>query len=118
MKDKPQLGFALIVQLTGVNGSQQFDRLTKTKIVESILASLDADGVASYVEYLVAQTNDSEGQRWSKILLSSTFCSDPLAPTPRPLTDDVLGSLNKWVLSLVMERSPNMNHGLYPCSTG
>lgn len=63
MKDKPQLGFALIVQLTGVNGSQQFDRLTKTKIVESILASLDADGVENYVKYLVAQTNDSEGQR-------------------------------------------------------
>ncbi|KAJ7751995.1 DNA polymerase phi-domain-containing protein [Mycena metata] len=36
VQKKPQLGFALILQLTGVNGSQQFDKLTKSKTVESI----------------------------------------------------------------------------------
>ncbi|PPR04947.1 hypothetical protein CVT24_010405 [Panaeolus cyanescens] len=58
--DKPQLGFALILQLTGVNGSQQFDKLTKTKTVESILSSLDAKGIQKYIDHLLGQVDDSD----------------------------------------------------------
>ncbi|KAF8162945.1 DNA polymerase phi-domain-containing protein [Crassisporium funariophilum] len=61
VKDKPQLGFALILQLTGVNGSQQFDRLTKTKTVESILSNLDAKGIQQYIDYLMSQINEGDG---------------------------------------------------------
>ncbi|KAJ7470617.1 DNA polymerase phi-domain-containing protein [Mycena latifolia] len=57
VQKQPQLGFALILQLTGVNGSQQFDKLTKSKTVESILASMNADGIKSYIHHLVAQVN-------------------------------------------------------------
>lgn len=60
MKSNPHLGFALILQLTGVNGSQQFDKLTRTKTVESILTSMDAEGVRNYIDYLLAQVNTSE----------------------------------------------------------
>lgn len=58
--DKPQLGFALILQLTGDNGSQQFDKMTKTKTVESILTSLDAKGIQTYVDYLVSQVDQMD----------------------------------------------------------
>ncbi|KAH6918992.1 DNA-directed DNA polymerase [Coprinopsis sp. MPI-PUGE-AT-0042] len=53
--DKPQLGFAVILQLTGANGSQQFDKLTKTKTVESILANMNAEGIQNYVNFLSEQ---------------------------------------------------------------
>lgn len=52
------MGFTLILQLTGPNGSRQFDKLTKTKTVESLLAAMDAKGIKSYVDHLIAQFND------------------------------------------------------------
>lgn len=60
VKDKPQLAFAVILQLTDVNGSQHFDKLTRTKTVESILAALDAHGIQQYIDFLIAQTNKAE----------------------------------------------------------
>ncbi|KAK0459585.1 DNA polymerase phi-domain-containing protein [Desarmillaria tabescens] len=61
VKERPQLGMGLIVQLTGVNGSRQFDQLTKTKTVESILSSMNADGITHYVDHLISQFNGNEG---------------------------------------------------------
>jgi DNA polymerase phi len=51
-KSNPLVGFTLISQLVGRNGSQNFDKLTKTKTVEGIMANLDASGVASFASYL------------------------------------------------------------------
>lgn len=51
-KSNPLVGFTLISQLVGRNGSQNFDKLTKTKTVEGIMANLDAAGVSSFVAYL------------------------------------------------------------------
>ncbi|KAJ9097366.1 hypothetical protein QFC19_006834 [Naganishia cerealis] len=51
-KSNPLVGFTLISQLVGRNGSQNFDKLTKTKTVEGIMANLDAAGVSSFSEYL------------------------------------------------------------------
>ncbi|KAF8061577.1 DNA polymerase phi-domain-containing protein [Lyophyllum atratum] len=62
VQSNPQLGFALIIQLTGVNGSQQFDRLTKTKTVEKLLTSMDAEGVKNYISYLLGQADVPAGQ--------------------------------------------------------
>ncbi|KAF5386843.1 hypothetical protein D9615_001886 [Tricholomella constricta] len=62
VQSNPQLGFALILQLTGVNGSQQFDRLTRTKTVENILTSMDAEGIKNYISYLLGQVNVPAGQ--------------------------------------------------------
>ncbi|KAH9857639.1 DNA polymerase phi-domain-containing protein [Lenzites betulinus] len=58
VKGNPRLGLALILQLTGVHGSRQFDRLTKTKTVESVLTSMDAEGIQSYIDYLLAQVDE------------------------------------------------------------
>ena len=60
VQSNPHLGFTLILQLTGVNGSQQFDKLTKTKTIESILTSMDTKGIKNYIEYLLAQVNHPE----------------------------------------------------------
>ncbi|KAI0263807.1 DNA polymerase phi-domain-containing protein [Gloeopeniophorella convolvens] len=54
----PALGFAFILQLTGVHGNQQFDKLTKTKTVESILTTMNAEGIASYIQHLLAQVDE------------------------------------------------------------
>ncbi|KAI0747681.1 DNA polymerase phi-domain-containing protein [Daedaleopsis nitida] len=58
VKNNPKIGFSLILQLTGVNGSRQFDKLTKTKTVESILTSMDDDGIQSYIAYLLKQVDE------------------------------------------------------------
>jgi hypothetical protein len=67
------MGFALILQLTGVNGSRQFDKLTKTKTVESILTSMDADGIKHYIDYLFKQCNE-EGTGGFVIIDNASFC--------------------------------------------
>lgn len=58
VQNNPTLGFALILQLTGVHGSKQFDSLTKTKTVENILSSMSPDDIGNYVNYLLEQVND------------------------------------------------------------
>ena len=60
VNDKPQLGFALILQLTGPYGSQQFDKLTKTKTVESILPSLAAKGIQTYINHLFSLIDEPD----------------------------------------------------------
>ncbi|GAA5816212.1 hypothetical protein MFLAVUS_009738 [Mucor flavus] len=54
-EENKQVGFALITQLLGKNGHQNFDRITRTKTVESLLTTMDTEGIKSYLEYL-AQT--------------------------------------------------------------
>ena len=57
-KSNSAIGFSLILQLTGVHGSRQFDKLTKTKTVESILTSMDEAGIQSYIDYLLKQVDE------------------------------------------------------------
>lgn len=61
MQSNPQLGFALILQLTGVNGSRQFDKITRTKTVETVLSSMTPEGVEEYINYLLNQISEHEG---------------------------------------------------------
>lgn len=58
VRGDPRIGFSLILQLTGGNGSRQFDKLTKTKTVESILTSMDEEGIQSYIDFLLEQVDD------------------------------------------------------------
>lgn len=55
----PKLGFAFILQLTGVYGNQQFDKLTKTKTIESILTKMNAIGIKNYISHLLEQVDGS-----------------------------------------------------------
>ncbi|KAJ1310167.1 hypothetical protein OPQ81_006911 [Rhizoctonia solani] len=54
----PSIGFSLITHLQGAHGNQQFDRITRTKTVETILASTDIEGVKKYTTSLVNQLRD------------------------------------------------------------
>lgn len=54
-EENKQVGFALITQLLGDNGHQNFDRITRTKTVENLLTTMDTEGIKSYLEFL-AQT--------------------------------------------------------------
>jgi DNA polymerase phi len=61
VQKNPRLGLSFVLQLTGVHGSQQFDKLTNTKTLESLLASMDASGITDYVAYLLDQFNKAQG---------------------------------------------------------
>lgn len=75
VKTNPTIGFTLILQLTGVNGSHQFDKLTKTKTVETILTSMTQDGIQSYIEYLLKQVNDEHTSVFQSHTLIALFSS-------------------------------------------
>ncbi|WWC87837.1 uncharacterized protein L201_002731 [Kwoniella dendrophila CBS 6074] len=51
-KQNQQVGFTLLSQLIGKYGKQDFDKVTKTKTVESIMSSLNVQGTKDYVKYL------------------------------------------------------------------
>lgn len=52
VKSNPTVGFPLLAALTGKHGRPDFDRVTKTKTVASIMGNLNKDGIAEYVRYL------------------------------------------------------------------
>lgn len=54
----PAIGFTLVLQLIGHHGSKQFDKITRTKTVENLIASADVQGVKGYVEFLRGQLLD------------------------------------------------------------
>ncbi|KAI8080065.1 DNA polymerase phi-domain-containing protein [Halteromyces radiatus] len=65
-----QVGFAMVSQLIGKYGNHQFDRITKTKTVENLLATMDATGIRHYLGYLArlfvnnnATSDDTHHQR-------------------------------------------------------
>lgn len=47
-----QIGFNVVMALLGSTDGK-FDRLSQTKLVDSILGSMDASGVKTYVDYLI-----------------------------------------------------------------
>ncbi|KZT44208.1 hypothetical protein SISSUDRAFT_1057190 [Sistotremastrum suecicum HHB10207 ss-3] len=53
VEKSPELGFPLVLQLTGVHGNQHFDRITKTKTLETITAAMNAQGINDYVDHLL-----------------------------------------------------------------
>jgi DNA polymerase phi len=56
VQQNPELGYTLI---TGIHGGQQFDKLTRTKTVESILSKMDSDGIMKYIQSLLEQIDES-----------------------------------------------------------
>lgn len=52
VKRSPTAGMALVTQLMGEHGRPNFDRITNTKTIESILSSLDEAGIQKYLAYL------------------------------------------------------------------
>jgi DNA polymerase phi len=52
VKSNPTVGFTLLSQLVGKHGRPDFDKVTKTKLVEAIMSSMSSEGVKEYVTYL------------------------------------------------------------------
>lgn len=71
----PTIGFSFILQLTGVHGSQQFDKLTKTKTVESLLTTMDTTGITSYIDHLLGQFSEKAGEE-QYVFSSSVYLLD------------------------------------------
>lgn len=47
-----KVALAIVLQLVGKNGHVNFDKATKTRLVENLVAQLDSENVQSYLEYL------------------------------------------------------------------
>lgn len=52
VESNPKVGFTLLSQLLGKHGRHDFDKVTKTKLVETIMGNLSTEGVDEYVVYL------------------------------------------------------------------
>ncbi|KAI8825821.1 DNA polymerase phi-domain-containing protein [Fimicolochytrium jonesii] len=65
-QERKEIALQLVLQLVGKHGHQRFDAVTKTKTVESILGSLEAADIISYVQYLedlfVDQTEEAAAE--------------------------------------------------------
>ncbi|KAG2365801.1 hypothetical protein BDR07DRAFT_1398137 [Suillus spraguei] len=75
VQQNPELGYTLILQLTGIHGSQQFDKLTKTKTIESILSRMDSDGIMKYIQSLLEEmdNNNTTVEEAKKIWIADQF---------------------------------------------
>lgn len=60
VQSDPKVGFTLLSQLVGKHGRPDFDRVTKTKLVETIMGNLSTEGVDEYVTYLQAMITGSD----------------------------------------------------------
>ena len=91
----PTLGFAFILQLTGVHGNQQFDKLTRTKTVESILTKMNAAGIKSYVSHLMEHADGSptSGQ-YGRLTHSGVVGNSPRARSDAP----VINARRLWTI--------------------
>ncbi|KAG6331293.1 hypothetical protein ID866_7798 [Astraeus odoratus] len=102
VQENPTLGFPLILQLTGVNGSQQFDKLTRTKTVESILTAMDSDGIKRYVVSLLGQMNapDDSTEDATSVNARRIWIADQFAALVRngsvPKSDEWLQIVLEW----------------------
>ncbi|KAJ9108957.1 hypothetical protein QFC21_000280 [Naganishia friedmannii] len=117
-KSNPLVGFTLISQLVGKNGSQNFDKLTKTKTVESIMANLDAAGVSAFSTYLrniaigkeqgpeldAAKTTASRAWVFDQLL---ALIKNPQVPKEDSWIASVLEFLLVNGLFIVTDSSPN-----------
>ena len=97
VQNNPTVGFALILQLTGVNGSHQFDKLTKTKTVESILALMDTDGIKNYIDYLLRQLEEDKDAEKYVYYSPCAVVSLPLTYIERPDMQTV-NARRTWVI--------------------
>lgn len=92
VKEAPRAGFALVSQLLGKHGSQNFDRLTGTKTIEGLLSAMDAQGVKEYVQWtveLIATSSEDSKRRWGLDQLL-TLVRNTAVPTDDECIRDIL----------------------------
>ncbi|KAI6006406.1 DNA polymerase phi-domain-containing protein [Pisolithus marmoratus] len=101
VQENPTLGFPLILQLTGINGSREFDKLTRTKTVESILSVMDSEGIKNYILSLLDQVNSKDADEDVTVLNSRrTWIADQFAALIRngsvPKSDEWIQVVLDW----------------------
>ncbi|KAI6032543.1 DNA polymerase phi-domain-containing protein [Pisolithus marmoratus] len=101
VQENPTLGLPLILQLTGINGSQEFDKLTRTKTVESILSVMDSEGIKNYILSLLDQVNSKDADEDVTVLNSRrTWIADQFAALIRngsvPKSDEWIQVVLDW----------------------
>ncbi|KAF9514414.1 hypothetical protein BS47DRAFT_1372330 [Hydnum rufescens UP504] len=93
----PAIGFTLVLQLLGRHGNHQFDRITKTKTVESIITSMNIEGVEKFIEYVKTQVYDdghSDGSNEATRLWATDQFTSLMKSSAIPKQD-------KWVHSVL-----------------
>jgi DNA polymerase phi len=91
----PTLGFAFILQLTGVHGNQQFDKLTRTKTVESILTKMNAVGIKNYISHLMEHADGSPpSEQYGHLTHSGVVGSSPRARSDA----QVINARRSWTI--------------------
>ncbi|PWN19959.1 hypothetical protein BCV69DRAFT_283492 [Microstroma glucosiphilum] len=113
VKETPRAGFALVAQLLGKHGSQNFDKLTKTKTIEGLLSAMDGQGVKDYIVWVVellATSADDAKRRWALDQLLSLVRNTAI-PTDESSTEDILkylaaGGFFSW------KKAPSAEAGL------
>ncbi|KAI8381420.1 DNA polymerase phi-domain-containing protein [Radiomyces spectabilis] len=98
-----QVGFALLTQLTGKHGNHNFDQITKTKLVENIMATLNTEGITNYLEYVaetfVQQNKETTSHDDSKRLDSRREWA--LSQLALMVTNPKVPKEEDWILSVV-----------------
>lgn len=92
VKRNPTAGVALVTQLMGEHGRPDFDRVTHTKTIESILSSLDESGIQRYLAYLrgvAYDAHNTQGVQWACDQMLSLVRSN-LVPKSDAWMHDVL----------------------------
>ncbi|KAI8907298.1 DNA polymerase phi-domain-containing protein [Gorgonomyces haynaldii] len=59
-RERSNVALSLLVQLMGKNGHYNFDAVTKTKTVETIMSSLSPEDIASFVDYVISSFTESD----------------------------------------------------------
>ncbi|KAH9048219.1 DNA polymerase phi-domain-containing protein [Lactarius hengduanensis] len=114
----PSLGFAFVLQLTGTHGNQQFDKLTRTKTVESILTTTNAEGIKDYIAHILGQVDGTSSSAKSDVQLINAHRSwivDQIAALIRngaiPKDDGWVQQILDWLtvhgIFVIKKRSPN-----------
>ncbi|KAI8362755.1 DNA polymerase phi-domain-containing protein [Blakeslea trispora] len=110
-EENKQVGFALITQLLGKNGHQNFDRITRTKTVENLLTTLDTEGIKSYLEYLAQTFIKSDGDENSSV----TRREWALNQMTLLITNTKIPKEEGWVVELIQFM---MTHAFFDIKTG
>lgn len=104
VKANPAAGITLLSQLVGKHGRPDFDRVTKTKTVESIMANLTPEGASEYVAYLeqVALGSDTDKSDAAGLEERRVWALDQLVALCRnrsvPKTDDWVARVLDFLL--------------------
>ncbi|KDQ06741.1 hypothetical protein BOTBODRAFT_121098 [Botryobasidium botryosum FD-172 SS1] len=97
----PTVGVTLVLQLLGTHGNLQFDKITKTRTVESILKTMNEEGVRAYIDYLTKQfyeKADHDGVDAQSVNAKRTWVVDQLSVLVR---NGAITKADDWMHSVL-----------------